>query len=67
MRPGGLVGNDALAPCFFQGGKLQIGVLVFGRDPRIAYFHGPLLSLFYGTDKPLIYQAARFCDKTLEF
>ena len=39
-----------------MGSKLQVGVLVLRRDPRIAYFHGPILSLIDGTAKPLIYQ-----------
>lgn len=41
MRPRGLVGEDALATRLLEGGKLQVGSLVFGRDPRIADFHGP--------------------------
>ncbi len=42
VRPRGLVDKDALAlaPCLLQSGKLQVGVLVIGRDPRIADLHG---------------------------
>lgn len=54
MRPRRLVGKDALAPRLLEGGKLQVGVLIFGRDPCIADFHRLVLSLIYGTDKPLI-------------
>ena len=54
MRPGRLIREDALSPRPPQGGKLQVGVLIVGRDPRIAYFHGPILSLIYGTGKSLI-------------
>ncbi len=54
MRPCGLVGEDALTPRLLEGGKLQVGVLVFGRDSRIADVHEPVLSLIYGIDKPLI-------------
>jgi hypothetical protein len=54
VRPRGLVREQALASAFLQGGKLQIGVLVFGRDPRIADVHKPVLSLISGTTKPLI-------------
>jgi hypothetical protein len=43
-------------PRRLQSGKLQVGVLVVGRDPRIADFHGPILSLISGTAKPLIDQ-----------
>jgi hypothetical protein len=28
--------------------------LVIGRNPRVADVHEPVLSLIYGTDKPLI-------------
>lgn len=54
MRPRGFVGEDALAPRLLEGGKLQVGVLVFGRDPRVADFHEPIVSLIYGTNKLLI-------------
>ncbi len=54
MRSRGLVGEDALAPRLLEGGKLQVGVLVCGRNPRIADFHEPILSLISGTTKPLI-------------
>ncbi len=54
MRPRGFVGEDALAPCLLEGGKLQVGVLVFGRNSRIADFHEPVLSLISGTSKLLI-------------
>lgn len=54
MRSRGLVNKDALAPCLLEGGKLQVGVLVFGRDPCIADVHEAVLSLIYGTTKPLI-------------
>ena len=50
----GLPRKDALAPRLLEGGKLQVGVLIFGRDPRIADFHGRVLSLIYGTNKLLI-------------
>ena len=49
-----LVDKDALAPRFFQGGKLQVGVLVFGRDSSIADFHEPVLSLICCINKSLI-------------
>lgn len=65
VRPGRLVGNDALAPRLLESGKLQVGVLVFGRDPRVANFHGPVLSLIYGTSKPLIEQGQGFASKIL--
>jgi hypothetical protein len=51
VRPAGLVGEDVLAPRPLQGGKLQVEVLVAGRDLRIAYFHGPILSLVFGTGR----------------
>ena len=54
-----LVGKDALAPRLLDGGKLQVGVLIFGRDPRIADVHGPILSLISGTTKPLIEQGRK--------
>ncbi len=54
MRPGSLISKDKIAPHLLQGGKLQIGVLVIGRNPRVADVHEPVLSLIYGTDKPLI-------------
>lgn len=54
MRPRGLVGKDALAPRLLEGGKLQVGILVISRDPRVADVHEPTLSLIYGTSKPLI-------------
>ena len=54
MRPGSLISKDKIAPHLLQGGKLQVGVLVIGRDPRVADFHGSVLSLISGTTKPLI-------------
>lgn len=65
MRSRGLVGEDALAPRLLEGGKLQIGVLLFGRDPRLADVHKPVLSLTYGTTKPLIYQGREAVSKLL--
>ena len=65
MRSRGLVGEDALAPRLLEGGKLQVGILVFGRNSRIADVHEPVLSLIYGTDKPLIYQGLDFASKIL--
>ena len=56
MRPAGLVDEDALAPCPLHGGDLQVGVLVIGRDPRIADFHSLIVSLIHGTAKLLIDQ-----------
>jgi hypothetical protein len=67
VRPGCLVGEDALAPRPQEGGKLQVGILIVGRYPRIAYFHGPLLSLIYGMAKPLIYQRRESVSKILIF
>ena len=46
--------KDTLASDLLQGGKLQVGVLVFGRDLRIADVYEPALSLISGTTKPLI-------------
>lgn len=60
MRPGRLVGEDTLAPRPLQGGKLSIGVLVFGRDSRVAAVHEAVLSLISGTNKPLIEQGREF-------
>ena len=54
MRPRSLIGKDALAPRLLEGGKLQVGILVFGRNSRVADFHEPVLSLISGTSKPLI-------------
>ena len=65
MRSRGLVGEDALAPRLLEGGKLQVGVLVCGRNPRIADFHEPILSLISGTTKPLIEQGQAFVSKLL--
>ena len=65
MRTRGLVSEDALAPCLLEGGKLQVGVLVFGRDPRVADVYEPVLSLISGTTKPLIEQRWEFVSKIL--
>lgn len=46
---------------------LQVLVLVVGRDPRIAYFHGLILSLIYSIAKPLIYQGREIVSKILIF
>ena len=54
MPSRGFLDKDTLASIFLQGGKLQIGVLVFRGDPRIADVHKPVLSLISGTTKPLI-------------
>jgi hypothetical protein len=35
--------------------------------PRIAYFYDPILSLIYGTAKPLIYQVSEVVSKILIF
>ena len=51
VRPCGLIGEDALTPHLLEGGKLQVKVLVFGRNPRIADIHEPVLSLIFGTTK----------------
>jgi len=64
-RPGGLVGEDTLVSCFLQGGKLQVWVLVFGRNPRIAHFHGLILSMILGTANLLIYHECGFVSKPL--
>jgi hypothetical protein len=48
-----------------MSGKLQVGVLIIRRDPRVAYFHGPILSLIYGTAKPLIYRGREVVSKIL--
>lgn len=65
VRHGGLINKDTLAPRPLQGGKLQVGVLVFGRDLRIAYCHGQILSLISGTAKPLINQWKKCVPKIL--
>jgi len=54
MCPGDFIGKDTLAPSLLQGDTLQIRVLVFGRDPRIADVHAAFLSMIYGTTNPLI-------------
>ena len=54
MRPRSLIGKDALAPRLLEGGKLQILVLIFGRDLRVADVYEPVLSLISGTTKPMI-------------
>lgn len=66
MRSRGFLNKDTLAPCFFEGGKLQVRVLIFGRNPRVADVHEANLSLIYGTAKPLIGQGWEIV-KTLEF
>ena len=48
MRPRSFLNKNMLASDLLQGGKLQVGVLVFGRDPRVADVHEPVLSLIYG-------------------
>ena len=63
VRPRGFVSKDAVAPRLLQGGNLQIGVLVFRGDPCITEIHGLLLSLIYGTTKPLIYQGWKLVSK----
>ena len=67
MRPRGLVREQARASRLLQGGQLQVGVLVFRGDPRITEIHGLLLSLIYGTAKPLIYQGWKLVSKLLIF
>lgn len=57
--------QDALAPFLLRGGKLQVGVLAIRGDPRIADFHGRIVSLISGTAKPLIYQGLAVVSKIL--
>lgn len=66
-HPCGLVGEDALTPILLEGGTLQVGILVFGRDLCIADFHGPILSLISDTTKPLIEQGREGVSKLLIF
>ena len=65
MPSRGFLDKDTLASIFLQGGKLQIGVLVFRGDPRIADVHEAILSLIYGTDKSLIEQEREGVSKLL--
>jgi hypothetical protein len=46
-------GEDAFAPCPFQRGDLQGGVLVIRGDAGRADFHAPIIGLIYRTRKPL--------------
>ena len=59
--------GDTLALCLFQGGKLQVGILLVGRDPRIADVHKPILPLISDTAKPLIGQGRETVSKLLIF
>ena len=64
--PNNLAGmGDTLALCLFQGGKLQVGILLVGRDPRIADVHKPILPLISDTAKPLIGQGRETVSKLL--
>ena len=50
-----------------QNGELQIGILVFSRDSRVADVHGLVLSLISGTTKSLIEQGRKLLSKFLIF
>jgi len=54
IHTGRFISKNTLAPRPFQGGNLQVRILFAGRYPRIACFHIHLLSVIYGTVKPLI-------------
>ncbi len=65
MRPRGFLNKGTLASDLLQGSKLQIEVLVFRGDPRIADVHEAVLSLIYGTTKPLIGHGRETVSKLL--
>lgn len=50
----GLVNVDGFALRPLQGVKLQVGVLVVGRDSGTAYFHAAIFGQIYRTRKALI-------------
>jgi hypothetical protein len=59
------VGEDALAPCSFQRGNLQRGILIIRRDAGIADFHAAIFGLNYRTRKLLFLWAFVFVRKTI--
>jgi hypothetical protein len=64
MCAGGLVGEDALAPCPLQRGQLQIGILIVGGDASIADFHAAILTLISDACKRLFLQGGKPASKS---
>ncbi len=58
-----IIGKDLLAAELLQRGALHAGVLILGRYPSVAVFHGSILGQTYGTLQPLISLAAFFVSK----
>ena len=49
--PAHLIGEETLAPCPFQGGNLQVRILVTARHPRVADFQEYLFVPIFRTRK----------------
>jgi hypothetical protein len=65
MYTRGLVGEYPRASCPLQGGELQGGVLVLGRDATIADVHTAILTAISDVCKPLFLQDGRAASQCL--